>query len=154
MTRLAVIATVCAGLVLSGCAANRGDFYSSPSSIGGWSLCRTWVEAASSGDKQYADDIANEAAARGLTFGDCQTRNTIVEVGAVTVVVLGIVAAAMAGGGGGGSGGDSSWAWDQFRATDGNMMWACRGRQTGRFADQWRCNGLPMNDFTWPGPNL
>jgi len=152
--RTAVCAASVLAIFLGGCAANKGEFYASPSSVGGWSLCRAWVNAHSSGDRQFSDDLAAEAAQRGLTFGDCQTRNTLVEVGAVTVVVLGVVAAAMAGGGGGGSGGDSTFAWDQFMANDGSMMWACRGRQTGRFADQWRCSGLPMNDYTWPGPRL
>jgi len=90
-----------------------------------------------------------------MTQGGCRAKNLAVEVGAVTVVVLGVVAAALAAsGGGGGSGGitDTSWAWDEFRAQNGSMLWACRGRQTGQFADQWRCSGLPMNDWAWPGP--
>jgi len=138
-------------LALSGCAANKGKFYNSPASINTWSLCRSMAESASAGDTQYFYDLNAEAQRRGMTFSDCKTRNAVVEVGVATVVVLGIVAAAMSGRGGGG-GGDTSWAWDNFQGQDGSMLWACRGRQTGQFADQWRCSGLPMNDFTWPGP--
>lgn len=47
---------------------------------------------------------------------------------------------------------DSSWDWDQFADKDGNLVWACRGVQTGKFADQYRCTGAPLSDWRWPGP--
>jgi len=147
--------SLCVLVVLSGCATSKTDFYRSPSSVGDWSLCRTWADAGNSGDLTFANDVGREAISRGMTQDGCRVKNLAVEVGAVTVVVLGVVAAALAAsGGGGGSGGitDTSWAWDEFRAQNGAMLWACRGRQTGQFADQWRCSGLPMNDWAWPGP--
>lgn len=149
-----VVPFVCALSVLSGCATSKADFYNSPASVGDWSLCRTWADASNAGDLQFANDVGREAIARGMTQDGCRTKNMVVEVGAVTIVVLGVVAAALAASGGGGGPGvtDTSWAWDQFRAQDGSMLWACRGRQTGQFADQWRCSGLPMNDWAWPGP--
>lgn len=148
-------ATIVTAALIAGCATDKASFYNSPSAVGDWSLCRTWSDASNAGDMPFVSDVAHEATARGMTSEGCRAKNLVVEVGAVTVVVLGVVAAVLAAGsGGGGSGGaiDSTWAWDQFRAQDGSMLWACRGRQTGQFADQWRCSGLPMNDWTWPGP--
>lgn len=145
---------LCVLAALSGCATSRTDFYKSPASVGDWSLCRTWADASNSGDLVYANDVGKEAVARGMSQDGCRAKNMFVEIGAVTVVVLGVVATALAMNKGGGGGGvtDTAWAWDQFRADDGSMLWACRGRQTGQFADQWRCSGLPMNDWAWPGP--
>lgn len=154
MNPRAISTLACACLILTGCATSKSTFYEAPTQVGTWSLCRTLGDALSSGDRLYADDVAREVASRGLSIEDCKTRNMIVDVGVVSIVVLGVVAAAMTGGGGGGGGTDSSFAWDQFQANNGQLMWACRGRQTGRFADQWRCSGLPMNDFAWPGPHL
>jgi len=151
MRRRAII--VMAAFV-AGCATSKADFYKSPAAVGDWSLCRTWSDASNAGDLEFVGDVTREAIARGMTSEGCRAKNLAVEVGTVTVVVLGIVAAALAARGGGGGGGvtDTTWAWDQFRAQDGSMLWACRGKQTGQFADQWRCSGLPMNDWTWPGP--
>lgn len=153
MRRTTTVA-LCVAVALTACATDKASFYNSPSSVGDWSLCRTWSDASNAGDLAFVGDVAREAAARGMTSEGCRAKNLVVEVGAVTIVVLGVVAAALAARGGGGGGGvtDTTWAWDQFRAQDGSMLWACRGKQTGQFADQWRCSGLPMNDLTWPGP--
>lgn len=46
---------------------------------------------------------------------------------------------------------DAAWAWDQFtNPSIYNRRWACRGRQTGRFADDFRCIGQLKVDDTWP----
>lgn len=156
--RKAFIAAIAAAHLasLQGCATSRADFYADPQAVGTWSLCRTWAEAEKSQDAQMLADVVAEASRRGLTVDSCRTRNNIVDAGAIAIIVLGAVAAVAAAGGGGGGGGasDSDWAWDQFRAQDGSMVWACRGRQSGRFSEQWRCNGKAMGDFTWPGPYL
>ena len=74
-------------------------------------------------------------------------------------VLAAVAVAAVARGGGGGGGGnsysnaaavDSEWAWDQFYNEHYQLVWACRGIQTGQFADQWRCQYKSMNDLTWP----
>jgi len=46
---------------------------------------------------------------------------------------------------------DSSWAWDSFRDQYGNLVWACRGMQTGQFSFLVRCRDRPRHDLTWPG---
>ena len=45
---------------------------------------------------------------------------------------------------------DRDWAWDQFYHSTGSLVWACRGIQTGRFAEKTRCYGKPRNDYRWP----
>lgn len=157
MKRIAITA-LCAALALSGCATSKSDFYSNPQASNTWSLCRALVEAQKAGDAAYTRDLTQILATRDMTTGDCHTRNTVVEIGAVVVVVATIAAAILAagrnGGGGGGGQSDYDWSWDAFMAQNGQMTWACRGRQTGQFAEQWRCSGKPMNDYAWPGPNI
>jgi hypothetical protein len=56
-------------------------------------------------------------------------------------------------GGGGGTASDYDWAWDEFY-NRGVLVWACRGMQTGQFAEQTRCTYKPKNDYTWPAKYL
>jgi hypothetical protein len=70
------------------------------------------------------------------------------------VVIATAVAVYKAGGAQGysGAGADYSWDWDAFVDANGRPTWACRGIQTGRFADSYRCAGRLQVDTTWPGP--
>ncbi|MET2828906.1 hypothetical protein [Mesorhizobium shangrilense] len=42
-------------------------------------------------------------------------------------------------------------AWDQFYGQNYRLIWRCRDRATGRFVDDFYCNGMPMIDTAWPG---
>ncbi|TPJ52407.1 hypothetical protein [Mesorhizobium sp. B2-6-4] len=42
-------------------------------------------------------------------------------------------------------------AWDQFYDQFYNLTWRCRDKATGRFVDDYYCNGMPMFDSAWPG---
>ncbi|WP_313632520.1 hypothetical protein [Massilia timonae] len=46
---------------------------------------------------------------------------------------------------------DYDWAWDLQRGGYNNLVWVCRGRQTGQYADQSRCAYKYQADNTWPG---
>jgi uncharacterized membrane protein len=46
--------------------------------------------------------------------------------------------------------GDRDWAWDQFYHSTGSLVWACRGIQTGQFAQKEKCYGKPRHDYRWP----
>ena len=46
---------------------------------------------------------------------------------------------------------DYDWDWDGFYDQYGNMTWRCRGIQTGRFAEDWRCASDLKTDNRWPG---
>ena len=72
------------------------------------------------------------------------------------LIVGAVVAAASSGGGGGGTyvpaaSSDYQWQWDGFRNGYGALQWACRGVQTGQFADAYHCSGQLQMDDTWPG---
>lgn len=46
---------------------------------------------------------------------------------------------------------DAEWDWDQLYDQRYNLVWACRGVQTGEFADPMRCSGKFQSDGRWPG---
>ena len=43
---------------------------------------------------------------------------------------------------------DYDWDWDYMPA---NGQWACRGIQTGRFAETYKCAYDIKDDNRWPG---
>ena len=45
---------------------------------------------------------------------------------------------------------DTQWAWDEINHSSGRI-WRCRGIQTGQFAPDYRCSGMPKVDYRWPG---
>lgn len=46
---------------------------------------------------------------------------------------------------------DTDWAWDRFTHPNTyQQIWACRGKSTGQFADEFRCLSKPKHDLTWP----
>jgi hypothetical protein len=45
---------------------------------------------------------------------------------------------------------DHEWDWDQFYHSSGQLVWACRGVQTGRFSELERCASKPQSDTRWP----
>lgn len=46
---------------------------------------------------------------------------------------------------------DYEWEWDQFYNQASQPIWACRGVQTGQFANEQRCFGKAKIDWKWPG---
>ena len=73
------------------------------------------------------------------------------------VAVAGAVAIAANGGGGGGSNyaaQDYDWAWDEFYNQHYQLVWACRGKQTGQFADLEKCAYKYKSDITWPAKSI
>lgn len=44
---------------------------------------------------------------------------------------------------------DYEWDWDEFYY-DNSLVWACRGVQTGQFAEQSNCAYKVKVDFRWP----
>ena len=104
-----------------------------------------------------------------IAFSGCSTtgglyssnddKNNEFSVGNTFLTILGVAATAAlaASGGGGGYTGNSyyaptdyDWAWDQYYNQYRQLVWSCRGKQTGQFADLSRCQYKPANDLTWP----
>lgn len=72
--------------------------------------------------------------------------------GAIAVVALAAYGVAQGGGGTANSLApttDYDWDWDQFYH-NGSLIWACRGIQTGQFAEQSRCQYKYQSDYRWP----
>ena len=102
--------------------------------------------------------------ARDLDAGKCaeladahKTNNTLGILGAIAIGAL-VIGAARKGGGGGMpqpvTAVDVDWDWDQFRAANGQLVWMCRGIQTGQFAPDERCFAKAKLDLRWPGLNF
>ncbi len=77
------------------------------------------------------------------------------------LAIAGAVAIASTGGAGGGAGYSNSfgpvdydWAWDEFYGEHYRLVWACRGKQTGQFAELEKCTYKPRIDTTWPAKRL
>jgi hypothetical protein len=87
-------------------------------------------------------------------------KNNQFSVGNTLLTILGVAAAAAiaagGGSGGGGTGGNSfaptdyDWAWDQYYNQYRQLVWSCRGKQTGQFAELSKCQYKVQNDLTWP----
>ena len=45
---------------------------------------------------------------------------------------------------------DRDWDWDKFFDQYGNLVWMCRGVQTGQFANDDKCGGKHQTDLRWP----
>lgn len=69
--------------------------------------------------------------------------------GAAAVGAIAYYAAKESRGGGGYVAQDYEWDWDRF-VLDGRLAWACRGVQTGQFAEHARCSNKLQSDWRWP----
>lgn len=148
--------------LLAACAASPETFSARGQELGDTRVCRTWFKATQGNDLELLQATSEEVNRRGLSWSRCQQliNRQRVAIGAAIIVTAALVATASSDGGTGGGGEsaspgqDSQWAWDQFLAERGQMMTRCRGVQTGRFAEDWRCAGRYVNDLTWPGPHF
>jgi len=77
--------------------------------------------------------------------------NNIANAVVVAIIAGAVYAIAASNGGGGGGGGhapsDSDWDWD-YQPKNG--QWACRGIQTGQYAEISKCAGDYKDDDRWP----
>ena len=151
-----VCVVIVACIAVAGCSSNPKEFAEKRYSLSNANVCRTQSEAYKSGNYQFASEVQSELNRRGLNAAKCESEMTSQSAGAA-VAILGavlLVAAASKGGGGGGQYNspvtDYDWAWDQFYNQSYQLVWVCRGKQTGEFATQDKCAYKPQNDFTWP----
>ena len=102
-------------------------------------LCAIQISCSSTGGIYDSTDSSNNEFSLGKTLLTFATAALV-------------VSAARSGGGGGGSGSvyDYDWAWDQFYNKNYQLVWACRGKQTGQFAEIANCANKTQNDSTWP----
>ena len=97
-------------------------------------LCAIQISCSSTGGIYDSTDSSNNEFSLGKTL--------------LTFATAALVVSAARSGGGGTY--DYDWSWDQFYNKNYQLVWACRGKQTGQFADLENCTNKPKNDFTWP----
>jgi hypothetical protein len=154
MRTLTKAIVVACSVAMTACATSPEAFRRNPYQVSDSQLCRTLTSSAAERDYSFKSEVRSEVERRGLSDESCATmvRNQNVAIGAVALIGAVAVAAARNGGGGGGGAPstDYDWDWDQFYNEYRQLVWACRGVQTGQFADTWRCNGKFRTDARWP----
>jgi hypothetical protein len=152
MKRTIVAATIASLLV--GCAASPGQFYADRRGISASQLCGAMFSTYAKNNYSYYRDINEEASRRGLASSDCEEMNRQTNQSVATAALLGLVIVAATKGGGDYTQSsdliDAEWDWDQFRNQQGDLVWACRGVQTGKFSEDNRCARKLKTDFRWP----
>ena len=126
-------------------------------------VCRAQIKAVSEGNWDFQEPLDKDLARRGVNPLSCPSivQNANNRTGAaVSLLAIG-AALALASRPPSPAGyapppayrqppPDFDWAWDLFFNEHYALVWACRGVQTGQFADLERCNFKPKNDFRWP----
>lgn len=144
-------------MLLCGCAVSSATFYKSRSTVSDLQLCRTVNSSAAKAEPQFRQDVARELVARGYTRELCQ--QLIDQENAKIASALGaaatVAASSYAAGSGYNSGynpvpTDYSWEWDEFYNEYYQLIWRCRGVQTGQFAEDSRCQWKSKTDWKWP----
>ena len=148
------------GSFISGCAVSPQQFSQKKHTLRADEICRAREAAVEKKNYSFLNDIDLELTSRGIQANECSKiiKESNLKTAGVAVAVLGVLAIAAAAKSGGYGGNnyqpnnaaDYDWAWDQFYNSEYNLVWACRGVQTGQFADVNRCAYKPKNDFTWP----
>ena len=153
MKKFAVLCTV----FLFGCSTITSPeiFKEKKASLSDSELCRTLIKASDTGNTILYSDALTETFDRGLTYAKCKDRVTAQNnlIAAITAgTIAGIVASSN-----NGSGyvppttpQDFQWAWDEFYNEYRQLVWRCRGMQTGQFAPDDKCMLKMKLDNTWP----
>lgn len=157
MKKSALVLVIAA--MLSGCAISPQQFAAQRETLRPDELCKGRASAVQSGDYQFRSDIDGELYRRGLGPSQCPAimEEASRKAAAAAAIILGglaVVAIAKSSGGGGYPyqpiSQDYDWEWDQFYDQNYQLVWACRGRQTGQFAFLDRCAYKWKSDSTWP----
>lgn len=159
------ITTALIASLLSGCALSPAEFREKRYEVSDTRLCTTLRNATSAAvangeDSYFEFQVRAEVERRGLDDESCARleRNQAIAIGVGVLAGAALVASSRGGGAvAGGATGyastayDYDWEWDQFYNQNRFLVWACRGVQTGQFAEQYRCAGKLQTDWKWPG---
>jgi hypothetical protein len=150
---------------LAGCAGISAEkFDQNPGAASDFALCRSLADSA--GDAAFAGKLRFELARRQVHEGACPAiiakREKNVAAGIIAGFAVVAVAAAARGNGGGYIGvgtdypayeapvRDWQWEWDEYYNKSYQLVWSCRGVQTGQFAELHLCGSKLRVDTTWP----
>lgn len=157
MKNKAIALTLCG--LMAGCAVTPERLRSNPQSVSDADLCRALEGGEAKRDPTFMYDIRIQMSRRWISDEQCGqiVSKSNAAIGAGFLLGAALVAASRgAGDGGGGSNSyaaqqyDTEWDWDQFYNQYRQLVWACRGVQTGQFADNWHCAGKAQIDWRWP----
>jgi hypothetical protein len=153
-----------AALTLSSSAVSANSYYSAQKRLSDLQLCKTERSREAQSNAQFRNDVIRDLQARGVTPQRCDELIRQQKAAIAAALAVGAAAAIIASEGGGGSSGSSTtagsyaaqqdydWDWDQFYNQYGQLVWACRGVQTGQFAEFENCRLDAKIDSRWPGP--
>lgn len=156
--RLAALIAAC--LLGTGCAVSSASFYRNPGNASILQLCKTVRSQEARSNAKFRADVLTALQRRGISQPRCQELISEQRAAVAAGLAAGalVYVAAQDGGGAGGTGSsaysasktDYDWDWDQFTDEYGNLVWACRGVQTGQFAEAFRCQFDVKDDYRWP----
>lgn len=159
-----IFSAVVAAAFLAGCAVTPEQFARERYNLRDDEVCRARLKVISTGNTSFRTQLNDELSRRQIDPLDCpqivqNASNKAAGAAALAILGAALVAVAKSGGGGGYSPytpytpyvvTDFDWAWDQFYNEHSQLVWACRGKQTGQFAVLERCNFKSKDDSTWP----
>ncbi|MDB5935654.1 MAG: hypothetical protein JWQ01_2998 [Massilia sp.] len=152
-----IVAATLITAILAGCAVSQEKFYANRYGLTEAQLCRTLAASNTQAAPAFLREVREEAERRNLSDSACveMNRRQSAAIGASVLLAVAVVAAARRSGGGAGASADAaddtSWEWDQFYNAGRQLVWACRGVQTGQFANQYNCASKAQIDWKWPG---
>ena len=152
--------------LLSGCAVSRSRFIKERYSLSNVDTCRVYLRdheklkssysPSDSEEQEYLDHIKLQMERRNLNYHSCDllvqddnVENMMIGAAVLGVIAIG-VAAANSGGGGYTNYQQQGYAWDAFYGSSYNLMWRCRNKSNGQFADDRYCSNKLKVDDTWP----
>jgi hypothetical protein len=160
-----LIAFMAAALAASGCAMSPERFSQTRFSLNDTEVCRSARDANASRNSDFIQATQAELDRRSVMPQVCDqliqeedTRNAVAALAVIAIVGAAAVAANSSGAGYASpstssaysSTSDYDWAWDQFYGASYELVWACRGIQTGQFANVDKCQYDPKIDSRWP----
>lgn len=151
-------ALLCAVALLSSCAVSSATFYQNQSKASDLQLCKTARSQEAKAKPKFRADVLAELRRRGVDDQQCNRLIQAQRAAIAAGIAAGALAYAAAQDGGGSGGGgtyyapntDHDWDWDFFYDEYGRPTWACRGIQTGRFAELRHCQYDVKDDNRWP----
>lgn len=159
------IAFMAAALTASGCAMSPERFSQTRFSLNDTEVCRSARDANASRNSDFIQATQAELDRRSVMPQVCDqliqeedTRNAVTALAVIAIVGAAAVAANSSGVGYASpstssaysSASDYDWAWDQFYSASYELVWACRGIQTGQFANVDKCQYDSKIDSRWP----
>lgn len=155
MTRITIITFA---IFLSGCAVQSSHLFDQrKSTLSDGEVCRSYLHGLEHDDFGLMRNAQIEAINRGFDVSSCKNKvqNENVKIIAVAALTTAVAIAAKNSGKGNAPATpsqpiDFEWDWDQFYNEDRQLVWACRGVQTGQFSTLDKCTFKTKTDYRWP----